>query len=207
MSKEDNMQRINLQTGSVRMESPENLAPTDEESQQYLSEIDETQRRLEELRKRKAEQEVEEARLRAIQVQKDELCSHRNEVLELLTDALTGIDGQLEISKREINDLEQAKQHFYTSLQKIESVDPGQWGDADLEAQSQKLTEYLSKISGEYDQFLVYMEELRTRSFEGAVPKRKGAASQFGRDMLRGFAFSLPLIVALTALFLYFLVR
>lgn len=203
MAKSDNMQRINLDLGNEA--TPGATQASTQVDDPYNTEIAKAERMIEELRLKKEQQQRELERQREIQASKDEFSLFRDEVLEKLSDALPKIDEELTGTKQEISDLENAKKHFQAHLKAVESINPSRWSDDDVVTQSEKFQPHLSKAARDYDQFAAVLKEGRSgKSIQAIATKTLAPVSGFWGDFIRGFAFSLPLIIALTILFMVF---
>ncbi len=194
-----NTSKINLQTGRPAETS------TQPQTVGVNSEIDKAQRLLEELRLKKEEQERKEAQRQQIATRRKEFEVNRTEVLAKLTEAMPVIEQELLKSKQEISDLEQARKHFQVSLKNIESINPSRWNEEDIVGNADKYENFLTKTSREYDTFSSMLKDSRnTNPLHAIVTSSGSPLLLFGKDVLRGFAFSLPLIIALTILFTTF---
>ena len=191
-----NNSKINLQTGratQARAPQPQAVGVN--------SEIDKAQRLLEELRIKKEEEERREAQLQRILTRRKEFETRRAEVLSKISDAMPVIEQELSKGKQELTDLEQARKHFQHNLKNIESINPSRWEDEDVLTNAEKYENFLTKTAREYDQFSSVLKKGTNHMmnpFQSIVSGSSTPLKQFGRDVLRGFAFSLPLIIALT---------
>ena len=202
MAKSDNMQRINLEVDPSRSNS-DIIANVPKSSDPYSSEIEQAQKMLEELRIKKELQQREEEKRRIVEEKRAEFVELRNKVLEKLENAIPNIDQELLGTKQEISDLESAKKHFTSNLKTIEAINPDRWEDEAVVSQTQKFQSLLSKTSREYEQFASILSEGRGRKLQKTALKSLPQMNSFGRDLVRGLAFSLPLIITIIALFIF----
>lgn len=197
MAKSENMRRINLEL--ERKSSSRGASKNTEKAEDSVnSEIEKAQRMIEELRLKKEQQQREMEHKKQIQGRRDEFSDFRSEVLEKLSEALPRIDQELNGAKQEITDLEQAKKHFVANLKTIETINPDTWNDDELVSKSEKFQNLLSKAAKDYDQFSSILSGGRSKqSIKTMAAKTLVPVSGFWQDVIRGFAFSLPLIVAI----------
>ncbi len=183
-------------------------ADTSEAGEPYTSEILEAQKLLEDLKRRKEEEAKAEERRLQIEERKKAFVEFHQEVVSKIDASLPTIDDKVLETNQVLSDLSKAKEHFTASLKNIKSFDPSTWSEADVTELSDKYEEMLEKASSDYDQFVAYISKntgKKVKEFTRA-PRRSGGGytmSLFGGDLLRGFAFSLPVIVTLVILGLY----
>ena len=189
--------KINLQTARKQKLS----APEDEP---MTSEIDKAQRLLAELHEKKKLQEEEEARSTRINERRLEFSELRLEVIQKLSEAIPVIEQDLVDEKNRIIELEKAKKHFQGNLKNIETIKPDRWDNDDVLTEADRYQNYLSKTVREYEQLVAFLKQGRGESSVKPKVVPLNSASSFGAEMLRGLAFTFPLIMAVTILFIIF---
>lgn len=172
----------------------------------YSTEILEAQKMLEELKKRKEEEAKAEARRVQIEERKSAFVEFHQEVIDKLRESLPTIDSEVDKRQAEVTDLEKAKKHFGATLTKLDSYDPEKWTESDVLERSDRYEEILEKAANEHSQFLDYIGAGKGKRVKkiGSPEKSTVISSTFMSDVIRGFAFSLPLIVALFLFCLFF---
>lgn len=198
MAKSENMRKINLEVekGRVSLKS----GSSDEDA--YTSEIEKAQRMIEELRIKKEQQQQEELRQQQIQSKREEFSGFRIEVLDKLEQALPRIEQEMLGAKQEITELDEAKKHFLKNLKTIEAINPDRWNEDEVLEQSDKFESLLTKVARDYDQFVKILSEGSRggSSIQNIAAKTLNPIGNFSHDFMRGFAFSLPLIITLSIL-------
>jgi len=195
-SGKSNSARHNLDLG--RKKKSDNGEP-------YSTEILEAQKMLEDLKRRKEEEAKAEARRVQIEERKSAFIEFHQEVVDKLKASMPKIDTEVDQRQSEVTDLEKARKHFDSTLKKLESYDPEKWSESDVLERSDRYQDMLEKASTEYSQFEAYIGKARGKRIKKvSSPDVAVRSSTFISDMVRGFAFSLPLIVAIFILCLFF---
>jgi len=175
-----------------------------ETGEPYTSEIQEAQRLLEDLKRRKEEEAEAEERRKQIEDRKVAFVDFHQEVIGKLTASLPTIDEKVGETNQVLSDLGKAKEHFATTLKNMKSFDPAAWSEKDVMELSDKYEQSLEKASSDYDQFVSYLQKHAGKKIKSVakIPRERGYSQigVFGSDVIRGLAFSLPIIVTLVIL-------
>ncbi len=184
---------------STQMDMPSSGPPQREEDydsklRAAKDELDRIQLQREELERQKSELEELTGRKRAF-------LSQQAELTEKLTSSLTLIDrGLFEISQ-ESDDLQQCRVCFAAHLDKLQKLNPENWGRDVLSERLEKAMMSIDIASDEYDQAATHFQGTRSGSIFGGSTSRsrsKGRSttnSEFLVNLKNGFAFNLPILV------------
>lgn len=164
----------------------------DDKLQAAERELERIQHEREELARKKRELEELNARKRTFVVQ-------QNELTEKLGGALTKIDRTLFELREEAEDLEQCRSCFAAHLDKLEKINPDQWGAENLPDRLQRATLVLDAATDDFDSAAAHFSNNRSGAIFGQPSKRtrakRGLPSEFAVNLRNGFAFNLPVIV------------
>ena len=177
-----------------------------ESAEPLSSEILEAQKMLEDLKRRKEEEAKAEERRVQIEERKNAFVDYHQEVVEKLTASLPTIETEVTERNNEVDDLVKAKKHFSATLNKLQSYKPSDWSENDVMELSNKYQEVLEKASGEHEQFLAYIGKRKAKKSKkvSVTSPKELVLPPLASDLMRGFAFSLPLIITLIVLCLTF---
>jgi chromosome segregation ATPase len=163
------------------------------------TQLEELQAQREELERLKQETEVLNARRR-------ELIATQVEMSERLSSSVTLIDRQIFEMRQEIEDLEQCRDCFSSHLSKIDKLNPESWSRDQLEGNLDRAQALVEHADDEYGQAADHFSRTRSASIFSGVTRVRSSNHEFTQNLVRGFAFNLPvLLLGGTALVLYFL--
>jgi len=170
----------------------------------YGSDIQEAEERLRHL-KMVREQEQEAARIKQeLQDQRLDFMELHQSVKSKLATALPQVDTEIVTAKQDLVDLDQARKHFKGTLAKLNEIVPDSWSDEELQSNIERYELILEQASEDYDRFVEVLNQEKVVPSQGVT--RMNAKTSTGglnlvEDFMRGFAFTLPLIVTLLVIY------
>jgi len=153
------------------------------------------QSQLEELQAQREQLEREKLESERLHARKRELIGSQVEMTERLSSSVTLIDRELFEMRQEIDDLEQCRTCFSGHLAKIEKLNPEGWSSEQLPDQLDRALAIVEHAEDEYGQAAEHFSRTRSASIFQGVRRAKGPRGEFGQQLLRGFAFNLPVLV------------
>jgi chromosome segregation ATPase len=194
--------RIRIRNTQLEMDPERAGIPRDDVDGQLLvaqTQLEKLQAQREELERLKEETEQLNHRRRG-------LISAQVEMTERLSSSTTLIEREIFEMRQEIDDLEQCRSCFASHLTKIEKLNPEGWSRDQLAEQLDRALALVEHAEDEYGQAADHFSRTRSASIFSGVRRAKGPKSEFTQQMLRGFAFNLPIIaLGSVALVLYLL--
>ena len=108
-------------------------------------------------------------------------------------------------SRKEVEQMHETRQIFSEQLADINNIDPSEWSAAGIEEELSKALAKVDQAQAIYTQSRAKIDALRgqdleSQAEENSTQEGQGAANapeSFGANLIRGFAFNLPLILAL----------
>ena len=168
----------------------------------YDDKIKSAQLELERIQEQRQELERKKLELEELTSRKRAFLSQQVELTEKLSSSITLIDRELYALREETDQLEQCRSCFSDHLDKLQKPEPEKWTRDDLHEKLDKATIVTDMAADEYDQAAAFFEGTRSGGIFGRPSKggrrrvkaRKGE-SEFGAQLLSGFAFNLPIII------------
>ncbi len=189
--------KVNLSTARGEVQP----AAAKPEEVPYTDAIENATQKLEELKRMHEEEKAAEERRRQIEDRKNAFVEMHHDVITKLSSAIPSIDDEIVHGQQQLDDLAKAKSYFSASLEKLSSVRPADWSEQDVIDRSEKFELALEKASHEYEQFLSFQASLHGGKRKARIARPQSAEGYtigvFGQDLLRGLAFSLPVIITL----------
>jgi vacuolar-type H+-ATPase subunit I/STV1 len=193
---------------STQMEMPS--AGTPQRDEDYDRKLRAAQEELDRIQLQREELERQKSELEELTGRKRAFLSQQAELTEKLTSSLTLIDRGLFEINQEADDLQQCRVCFAAHLDKIQKLNPENWGRDVLSERLEKAMMAIDIASDEYDQAATHFQGTRSGTIFGGGTKRSrsgsrtATSSEFVVNLKNGFAFNLP-IVALggAALWIY----
>lgn len=192
-------------------------AESPKESEDLNLELQQQQERLLELKRQQELVERRKRELEELNQKRHELRTGQKMLREKLTRALTLLERAEYEARREIEQIEAIRSTFKEHLDDIETIDPSLWTQDNLE---DELTKSLSKIDHAKNIYFQHRARVDTLSGQDLATEDEEASgageeqsesslpeASFAEMVRRGFAFTLPLLVVLILLALFFLAR
>lgn len=197
---------------STQMEMPSEITG-DRGTEDYDRKLRAAQEELERIRLQQEELERKKQELEELTSRKRAFVSQQVELTEKLTSAITLIDRELFEMRNETEDLEQCRTVFAGHLDKIQKFTPENWTRDNLAEKLERATLVIDIAADEYEQAAAHFEGGRAGVIFGNGSKRRRSAGrqagsgEFGRQMLNGLAFNLPVLVLGTVAVLLYLFK
>lgn len=193
---------IRVRNSELEMDyEPQPSDDVDGQLRMAQSQLEELQAQREELERLKQETEQLNYRKRG-------LISTQVEVSERLSATITLIEREIHEMRQEMDDLDQCRVCFVNHLKKIEKLNPESWTRDQLAEKLDRSMAIVEHADEEYAQAAEHFS--RTRSapiFSGARRVSRSLRHEFGQQLIRGFAFNLPLMVFGAAGVIFYLLR
>lgn len=152
------------------------------------------QTQLEELQAQREELERIKQETERLNFRRRELIGSQVEMTERLSSSLTLIDRQIFEMRQEIDDLEQCRACFAGHLSKIEKLNPEGWTRDQLAGQLDRALAVVEHAEDEYGQAAEHFAKTRSASIFQGVRRARRSGGEFTQQLLRGFAFNLPVL-------------
>lgn len=165
------------------------------------------QTQLEQLQAQREELERLKQETERLNVRRRQLIGSQVEMTERLSSATTLIDRQLFEMRQEIEELDQCRDCFTAHLSKVEKLNPEAWSRDQLAEQLDRAVAIVEHAEDEYGQAAEHFSRTRSASIFQGVRRAKGPQGEFNQQLLRGFAFNLPLILFGSFAILVFLLK
>jgi DNA repair exonuclease SbcCD ATPase subunit len=173
--------------------------------------LEEAERELERIQQEREELARKKRELDELNARRRTFIAQQNELAEKLGGSLTKIDRTLFELREEAEDLEQCRSCFAAHLDKLEKINPDQWGAENLSDRLQRATLVLDAATDDFDSAAAHFSNNRSGAIFGQPSKRtrakRGLPSEFAVNLRNGFAFNLPVIVLGVVALLVYLTR
>ncbi|MFZ5805678.1 MAG: hypothetical protein ACOY3I_00520 [Verrucomicrobiota bacterium] len=177
----------------------------------------ETKEKLLALKRQMEEYERRERELENLRLRRQEVVSGQKMMREKLARALTTLERAEYESRREVEHIQLARQTFSEHLQQLEEITPSEWTPEEMDETIGKAMSQIDHARAVYNQSRARINALNGQDFEGSSDDEsenfEGNASwSMDRDSflnwtIKGFAFTLPLLIALAILMTILLLR
>ncbi len=171
--------------------------------------LHETKEKLLALKQQMEEYERRERELEELKAKKHEVIHGQKAFRERFTRALAALERADFDTKRKLEQIQTTHQLFSEHLQNLEGMDPNGWSADEMEEQLTRALTQIEQARSIYSQFQSKLNLINHQEGDEELSEEEGS-SMAGNDrdsfmawMLKGLAFTLPLIVAL--IFLGFL--
>lgn len=170
-----------------------------QELQLRQQELIQLQRQQQELEQRKRE-------LEELNTRRTELLQGQREIRERLHRAIVILERAENQSRKEVEQMHETRQTFSEQLAEINGIEPSEWSPSAIEEELSRSLAKVDQAQAVYTQSRAKLDALRGRELEPA--DEVGASSEtssqgrsggdsFADNLVRGFAFNLPLIGAI----------
>jgi len=177
----------------------------------YDDKLEAAQRELERIQQEREELARKKRELDELNARKRGFVAQQNELAEKLGASLTKIDRTLFELREEAEDLEQCRSCFAAHLDKLEKINPEQWGADSIADRLERATLVLDAATDDFDSAAAHFSNSRSGAIFGQPSKRtrakRGLPSEFAVNLRNGFAFNLPVIVLGSVALIVFLTR
>lgn len=175
-------------------------------------ELQETKSKLLELKQKMEEYERRERELENLRLRRQEVISGQKIMREKLTRALTTLEQSDYELRRQVEQIQLARQTFSEHLQEMEEINPNEWPADDMNTSIDKAMSQIEHAKTIYNQSRARITALSGQDIEENYSDTQddtqySDANSFGALVKRGFAFSLPLLVVLAVLIVVLLIR
>lgn len=172
----------------------------------YEDDMEEAQRKLEQLRAQKEELDAFKRRAEEIERRKAEFSEDQNELGEKMYLATDKIDSEIESMRTEIAELEQIRACFKKNLAALGGIHPDSWPQEVVEQQLPRAFEVLENCSDDYNDAVDHCMQMKHCKVLTRTKRKKSSAMiGFKEGLLQfqqGLAFHLPLVVLLVVVYL-----
>jgi hypothetical protein len=177
----------------------------------------ETKEKLLALKRQMEEYERRERELENLRLRRQEVVSGQKMMREKLARALTTLERAEFESRREVEHIQLARQTFSEHLQQLEEIDPAEWSPEEMDENIGKAMSQIDHARAVYNQSRARINALNGQDFEGSNDEEnenfEGSAPwNMDRDSflgwtIKGLAFTLPLLIALSIVIVILLMR
>lgn len=181
--------------------SPEHLDSQVQKAQEQLLQLKRQQEQIE-----KQKRELEELSRR-----QEELERGRAEMTDKLTRSLVVVEREAYDTQKRLEQLRAMRESFGQHLQLIEAIDPKTWNPADLHKELSRALSTVDDARAEYAQQRSRLQAANEKTGEADLPEAASDVADlihggrtFGQWFRIGVAFSLPLILTIIAVVLFF---
>jgi len=181
--------------------SPEHLDSQVQKAQEQLLQLKRQQEQIE-----KQKRELEELSRR-----QEELERGRAEMTDKLTRSLVVVEREAYDTQKRLEQLRAMRESFGQHLQLIEAIDPKTWNPADLHKELSRALSTVDDARAEYAQQRSRLQAANEKTGEADLPEVASDVADlihggrtFGQWFRIGVAFSLPLILTIIAVVLFF---
>lgn len=180
-------------------------------STDFEGKLEDAQQQLEYLHQQREQLERQKVALEELNQRKQDFMHGQVDLTEKMTTAINSFDRELFESKKDIEDMEQARASFANYLQRIESLNPESWSKDKLREELENGIAILERADDEYDQAIAHFSGAHRGAGIFGPNSGRGARSSTGSDftttLKSGLAFNLPVIVLGSLALLAYLVR
>lgn len=166
--------------------------------------MEDAQRRLEELRRQRAEIEEQKRREEEVAMKKARFAADQNELGDRLYAAVDKIEQELESMQDEAKELEQIRLCFSKDLKVLGSIRSDDWRLDNIEQQLSKAAEIMDHCESDYTDAAEHCSRMRhTKILTRSRGSKKLLVSsrEFVTQFIQGFSFHLPLFILLVILY------
>jgi len=168
------------------------------------AELQQRQQELIHLQRQQQELEQRKRQLEELNTRRMELIEGQREIRDRLLRAVVILERAESQSRKEVEQMHEARQVFSEQLSEINAIDPSDWAATDIEGELSKALAKVDQAQAIYTQSRAKLDALRGRdlepnssSEETSVSSGAGGDDTFQDHLLRGLAFNLPLIAAI----------
>jgi hypothetical protein len=177
-------------------------------------ELQETKSKLLELKQKMEEYERRERELENLRIRRQEILIGQKQMRERFMRALTVLERADYDARREVEQIQIARQTFSEHLQEMEEINPHEWLAEDMDNCLNKASSQIEQARTVYNQLRARISTLNGQDIEEPSETGDGIEKEYYVEgdsfsvMLRkGFAFSLPLLIVLFILIVVLLIR
>jgi chromosome segregation ATPase len=161
---------------------------------------------LEQLQQQREELERQRQEVEALNSRKREFISAQTELTERLSTTLQRIEREIYELKEHTGDLEQARTCFAAHLAKLEKLNPDGWTRENLAAGLERAMAIVDHADDEFAQAAEHYSRSRSSNLFNGSKVRRVVSGDFARQFRNGLAFNLPVIIlGAIALIIYLL--
>lgn len=179
----------------------------------FEDQVHEAQEQLQELRHKQEAVERQKAELEELHLKKDDFLKGRTEVSDKLSRCITSLDREAAEAQKRADLYLDTKDSFEHQLKIVQALRPEVWSRKELRNELSRAIDKISDAQEEIDKSSRVLEsmksapKLQTRTMSSALSS--GDESSFSYWMMRGLAFTLPLMIAglLAMAFQYFIAK
>lgn len=197
-----------LRNPILEKEEPD-LYSSNQQAEDINQNLHETQEKLLQLRQQMEEYERRERALEELKSKRSEVVVGQKTMREKLARALVILERAEYDTRREVEQIQIVRQSFGEQLSVIEEINPTEWSAEELEDSLSEALTHIDNARAIYNQSRAKIDALSERDIEGLHANGDGQQGDAGNglggdsftDLLRrGFAFTLPLIMAILLL-------
>ena len=170
--------------------------------------MEEAQRRLEELRRQKDELDATKRRMEEFSLKKHRFSESQNELGERMFVAVERIDNELESMKQEMNELEQIRLSFSKNLKVLGAFRTDDWNQDNLDMQMARGDELMEHCESDFNDAIEHCAHMKHCKVLSRTARRSRkvllTSKEFTTQFLQGLSFHLPLCLILILLYLIF---
>lgn len=197
------------QENILRFDPAPEFMDDDDAMEDVEHKVKQAQEQLEELRLQKEEIEKHKRQLEELRLKKERFASGKKDLLEKLAKATNGVDRELYDAQKLVEELSFCRDSFSRHLEVLRGLQPEKWNRSQVD---HELDQALAAIEDAEDDFtkgirrlaacrraetLQTLESVEENEFSTRTSEKHAGADELGIWMRRGFAFTLPLVVAL----------
>ena len=188
------------------------LNEDDSVSTEHLdSQVQKAQEQLLQLKRQQEQIEKQKRELEELSRRQEELERGRTEMTDKLTRSLVVVEREAYDTQKRLEQLRAMRESFGQHLQLIEAIDPKTWNPADLHKELSRALSTVDDARAEYAQQRSRLQAANEKTGEADLPEVASDVADlihggrtFGQWFRIGVAFSLPLILTIIAVVLFF---
>lgn len=168
------------------------------------AELQQRQQELLHLQRQQQELEQRKRQLEELNTRRMELIEGQREIRDRLLRAVVILERAETQSRKEVEQMYETRQVFSEQLSTINDINPSEWAATDIDGELSKALAKVDQAQAIYTQSRAKLDALRGRDLEpdsSSEEEARSTASQgtdsFVDNLVRGFAFNLPLIGAI----------
>lgn len=169
------------------------------------AELQQRQQELIHLQRQQQELEQRKRQLEELNSRRMELIDGQREIRDRLVRAVVILERAEGQGRKEVQEMYEARQIFSEQLSGINDINPTEWAATDIEEELSKALAKVDQAQAIYTQSRAKLDALRGRDLEPDAPtadecrtqSSTTASESFIDNLQRGFAFNLPLIIAI----------
>lgn len=170
----------------------------------FEDQVHEAQEQLQELRQRQEAVERQKAELEELHRKKDDFLKGRSEVSDKLSRCITSLDREAVEAQKRADSYLDTKENFEHQLKIVQALRPEVWSRKELRNELNRAIDKIDDAQEQINKSAHIMEgmksapKLKNQSMKNALSS--GDESSFSYWMMRGLAFTLPLMIAASLL-------